>query len=172
MKEVSYLPWLRVLGVGSSVTNTLFIIDVLLCDSKEDQFLELRLEIDRRRKPTHGSGKTTRAVMIFLDSSNSVQEFYNSEHMADLKSQWVVRPITETIAASEKESAFLQATQAGAITLMIRDFGRGTDFKCFDSKMLDAGGVHVIQAFFSIEISEEIQMKGRTARQGAEGSYR
>jgi hypothetical protein len=154
------------------VTNTSFIIDVLLCDSKEDQFLELRLEIDRRRKPTHGSSRTTRAVMIFLDSRNSVQDFYNSEHMADLKSQGVVRTITETISASEKESAFLQATQAGAITLMIRDFGRGTDFKCFDSKMLDAGGVHVIQAFFSIEISEEIQIKGRTARQGAEGSYR
>jgi len=65
----------------------------------------------------------------------------------------------------------LQATRSGAITLMIREFGRGTDFKCFDSRMLDGGGVHVIQAFFSTEIAEEIQIKGRTARQGARGSY-
>ena len=47
-----------------------------------------------------------------------------------------------------------------------------TDFKVFDARLLQAGGVHVIQAFFSTELSEEIQIKGRCARQGAEGSFR
>ena len=37
--------------------------------------------------------------------------------------------------------------------------------------MLDGGGVHVIQAFFSTEHSEEIQIMGRTARQGDHGSF-
>ena len=55
---------------------------------------------------------------------------------------------------------------------MIREFDRGTDFKCFDSRMLSDGGVHVIQTFFSLDLSEEIQIKGRTARQGENGSYR
>lgn len=37
--------------------------------------------------------------------------------------------------------------------------------------MLQAGGVHVIQAFISVGLSEEIQIKGRCARQGADGSF-
>jgi preprotein translocase subunit SecA len=83
-----------------------------------------------------------------------------------------VRSITETIESHEKEGAFMKATAPGAISLMIRDYGRGTDFKCFDPRLIDAGGVHVIQAFFSNEIAEEVQIKGRTARQGGKGSYR
>jgi Mg-chelatase subunit ChlD len=37
--------------------------------------------------------------------------------------------------------------------------------------VLDKGGVHVIQTFFSVEKAEEVQIKGRTARQGKKGSY-
>jgi hypothetical protein len=33
------------------------------------------------------------------------------------------------------------------------------------------GGIHVIQTFLSNELSEEIQIKGRAARQGDAGSY-
>ena len=55
---------------------------------------------------------------------------------------------------------------------MIREYGRGTDFKYYDSRLLLAGGAHVIQAFFSTEQSEEVQIKGRCARQGTEGSFR
>ena len=49
-------------------------------------------------------------------------------------------------------------------------------FSCFyifieDHQRLQAGGVHVIQAFVSDDISEEIQIQGRTARQGKSGTY-
>jgi preprotein translocase subunit SecA len=54
---------------------------------------------------------------------------------------------------------------------MSRDFGRGTDFVCFDDEMDASGGVHVIQTFVSLDVSEEKQIKGRTARQGNQGSY-
>ena len=101
-----------------------------------------------------------------------MEAFYNSDHMNDWKESNAVRMITEEEDPSGKEAAFLRATESGAITLLIREYGRGTDFKCFDSKVLGAGGVHVIQAFFSVDIAEEMQIKGRTARQGAEGSYR
>ena len=90
--------------------------------------------------------------------------------MLDLES--TIRVLTEELAPRDKAGAFLQSTRSGAITLMIREYGRGTDFKVFDGAMLDGGGVHVIQAFFSTEIAEEIQIQGRTARQGARGSYR
>jgi preprotein translocase subunit SecA len=44
---------------------------------------------------------------------------------------------------------------------MIREVGRGTDFKCYDQALKNSGGVHVIQSFFSTDIAEEIQIKGR-----------
>jgi hypothetical protein len=50
------------------------------------------------------------------------------------------------------------------ITLFVRDFGRGTDFICHDDTVISRGGIVVIQAFYSIDKSEEIQIRGRTAR--------
>ncbi len=35
----------------------------------------------------------------------------------------------------------------------------------------DNGGLHVIQTFFSKELSEEVQIKGRTRRQGGNGTF-
>merc|ERR1711871_706170 len=55
--------------------------------------------------------------------------------------------------------------------LATRSFGRGTDFFCHDGALDNLGGVHVLQAFFSLSLSEEIQIKGRTGRQGSRGSY-
>lgn len=52
---------------------------------------------------------------------------------------------------------------------MTRDYGRGTDFKVFDESIFTLGthgGLHVIQTFLSVENSEEVQIRGRTARQG------
>jgi len=45
------------------------------------------------------------------------------------------------------------------------------DFACRDDHVEKQGGVHVIQTFLSEDISEEVQIKGRTARQGKRGSY-
>jgi hypothetical protein len=60
---------------------------------------------------------------------------------------------------------------AGRITLLTRAFGRGTDFICYDDRLQQNGGIHVIQTFFSFIKSEEVQIKGRTARQGNVGSF-
>lgn len=59
----------------------------------------------------------------------------------------------------------------GKVTYLTRIFGRGLDFVCRDDEVEKAGGVHVIQTFLSEDISEEIQIKGRTARQGKKGFY-
>ena len=37
--------------------------------------------------------------------------------------------------------------------------------------MLDAGGVNVIQAFYSVDVTEEAQTWKRTARKGVKRSY-
>lgn len=120
--------------------------------------------------PTKETQKVQRPVMIFFDSQETLFAFHNSTLMESLKKEVAV--VTEATPEYEKDSLFLKATEAGAITLMIRDFGRGTDFKCFDRRVLNAGGVHVIQAFFSKDLSEEIQIMGRCARQGTDGSFR
>ncbi|CAF4601763.1 unnamed protein product, partial [Rotaria sp. Silwood2] len=60
----------------------------------------------------------------------------------------------------------------GKVTLLTRTFGRGIDFLCSNKHLLAKGGIHVLQTFFSEELSEEVQIKGRTARQGDVGSYR
>ena len=142
---------------------------MIIADDDANFHLELRSEIDIRRK-SDKAGAPRRAVLVFFESREELEAFYESDQLLDLKS--ATRVLTEEIAPQDKEGAFLQATRSGAITLLIREFGRGTDFKCFDVRMLEGGGVHVIQAFFPTEIAEEIQIKGRTARQGARGSYR
>ena len=63
------------------------------------------------------------------------------------------------------------ASATGQVTLLSREFGRGLDFHCTDKKVDDLGGLHVVQTFLSEELSEEIQIRGRTARQKNRGSF-
>ncbi|ETO02833.1 hypothetical protein RFI_34580, partial [Reticulomyxa filosa] len=71
----------------------------------------------------------------------------------------------------EKESLVKRATSSGQVGLFTRAFGRGIDFVYRDQIVAANGGVHVIQTSLSEELSEEVQIKGRTARQGSYGSY-
>jgi len=68
-----------------------------------------------------------------------------------------------------------KTTNSEQVTLASAAFGRGSDFICHyeeGSIMEKNGGMEVIQTFLSESITEEIQIKGRTARQGQEGSYK
>ena len=47
-----------------------------------------------------------------------------------------------------------KSTLSGQITLMTREFGVGTDFKCFDDEVEKNDGVAVIQTFLSLNINE------------------
>jgi preprotein translocase subunit SecA len=58
------------------------------------------------------------------------------------------------------------ATRHGRITILTRSFGRGIDFVVEEDNVKSAGGVHVIQTFISEDVSESVQIEGRTARQG------
>jgi Mg-chelatase subunit ChlD len=66
----------------------------------------------------------------------------------------------------------VKATEPGMVTLLLREFGRGLDFQSLDQAVEDAGGVVVIQTFFSTTLSGQIQVIGRTARQTKKGKYR
>jgi len=79
--------------------------------------------------------------------------------------------LTEELNESEKERAVKESTKVNAVTFATRIFGRGTDFVVRDKLVINSGGIHIIQTFLSSSKSEEIQIKGRTARQGSRGSY-
>ena len=82
-----------------------------------------------------------------------------------------VQTITEETPRSDKERRVAKASSQGVITFITRALGRGMDFYCLDGIVLENGGVHVLQTFWSIDKSESIQIMGRTARQGQDGSY-
>ena len=138
----------------------------VVIESARAHFGALRSEINRRLVGTH---HLQRAVLVFFGSKQQLREFYHCDAMADLRD--AVRTMTEETSAAEKDNLVRQAVTPGSVTLLTREFGRGTDFKCFDDRLISAGGVHVIQTFVSDSLSEETQIKGRTARQGDIGSY-
>ncbi|XP_047142319.2 uncharacterized protein LOC105845986 [Hydra vulgaris] len=111
-----------------------------------------------------------RPVLVFFNTKTSLMEFYDSNKLTLNREN--IQVITEEISESikEKEMLIKRATISGQITFLTRVFGRGTDFVCSDQNVISNGGVHVVQTFFSEELSEEVQIQGRTARQGKDGS--
>jgi hypothetical protein len=95
--------------------------------------------------------------------------FYNSNEFEPLRNY--AQKLTEEANNQERKNLINSATLNGKITLFTRVFDRGTDFIVHDENISKNGGVHVIQTFLSEEYSEEIQCKGRTARQGEPGTY-
>ena len=110
-----------------------------------------------------------RAVLVFFETKKKVNDFLGSREMRKWRGQ--VRVMREEDTVADREQAVRQAVASKSITLLSRDFGRGTDFICYDDDLNTSGGVHVIQTFVSLEVSEQTQIKGRTARQGSNGSY-
>ena len=91
------------------------------------------------------------------------QEFYDFQHNCFI--------MTEKLNKQEKDAIGKRAPTANKITLMVKPFGRGTDFVVRDNLALNNGGPHVISTFLSEQESKEYQIKGRTARQGRDGLF-
>ncbi|KAL4489799.1 hypothetical protein ABPG72_022439 [Tetrahymena utriculariae] len=139
-------------------------------ENEDDYFKTLRQEInDNLNLASHN--KKQRSVLVFFDSTQNLNKFYNSPELSDLKMD--VEVITEELStqSDKKQQLIKKATISGQVTLLTASFGRGTDFICRDQRVLKNGGVHVIQTFYSNKKSEEVQIMGRSARQGQVGSY-
>ena len=111
-----------------------------------------------------------RAILVFFKSEEELEAFDKSSQLAEMKQ--IVQIITEKVSAKDRELYIKRAATVGVVTLLTRTFGRGTDFICRQPQLITHGGIHVLQTFFSEELSEEYQIKGRGARQGDRGSYR
>lgn len=79
--------------------------------------------------------------------------------------------VTEEMEKHEIAQLVKKATYTGRITCFTRKFVRGTDFQVRDQLVIINGGCCGIQCFPSESDSEEIQTKGRSARQGQAGSF-
>ncbi|CAF1149858.1 unnamed protein product [Adineta steineri] len=147
---------------GKSNRNYSSINDVEAVE-KSEYFMRIRGEIDLMIR-------AKRAILVFFESEERLLEFYNSDELASLRQS--VQLITERVSAKDRETFVKRAATDGKVTLLTRTFGRGTDFICRNQQVLANGGIHVLQTFFSKELSEEYQIMGRGARQGDRGSYR
>jgi uncharacterized protein YegL/GTP-binding protein EngB required for normal cell division len=113
--------------------------------------------------------KSQRAVIVFFQDRQRLNEYVECANYRKLGRQKLL--LTEDMSAGDKEFVINKAATACQITISSAVFGRGTDFFCKDTRVQKNGGVHIIQAFLSKDLSEEIQIQGRTARQGKKGSY-
>jgi len=141
-----------------------------IIDSRASFHINLTNEI-KYRLQSISTNNYQRAVLVFFETTKKLKEFLNSEPMKLIKSEQKVRILTEQTFPVDREGIIAYAVNSGGITLLGREFGRGTDFICHDDRLIQSGGIHVIQTFVSEEISEETQIKGRTARQGNKGSF-
>ncbi len=112
-----------------------------------------------------------RAVIVFFESFERMTEFQRSESYRQVIANTAVNILSEKTSKDDRDHIIKKAATAGQITLATKVFGRGTDFISRDTQLNDRGGTHIVQTFLSEMLSEEIQIQGRTARQGQEGSY-
>ncbi len=112
---------------------------------------------------------TQRAVFVVFENRTELEKFLDSTEYQPLRHETLV--LNEELNIAEKNFVISTSTSSGKITFFTKIFGRGTDFKVHDRIVSVNGGVHVIQTFLSEELSEEVQIKGRTARQSEDGSF-
>ncbi|CAF1408560.1 unnamed protein product [Adineta steineri] len=143
--------------------------DYLIVESEEDW--SEKIIIHARRHTSKN-----RSVLIFFYDEKQLNKFYQS-YSGDLGVNPFYVTQNEIYDGQNVNSIDIEkiikdqyAGHHGKITLLTKEFGRGVDFQA-EAKVNESGGVHVIQTFFSENIKEEIQIKGRTARKDDPGSY-
>ncbi|EAR94029.2 SecA DEAD-box-like domain protein (macronuclear) [Tetrahymena thermophila SB210] len=109
------------------------------------------------------------SVLIFFKDSESLIQYHKSNYLYLPKENYLV--FTDHDSSEDFNFQVLRVTKSGQIGLFVREYGRGTDFISLDPMVNESGGVVVIQTFLSDNKTEEIQIKGRTARQGQQGQY-
>ncbi|WP_264685760.1 hypothetical protein [Wolbachia endosymbiont (group B) of Pandemis corylana] len=128
--------------------------------NSEEEWLS---KIFNRANSKVGSGQS---VLIFFDTDVEIRKF-KEKFFGKFDRLHI---LTENTEEHTKEKYIDEAGIAKTITLATRGMGRGVDFKS-SVAVENSGGVHVIQTFFSLDIKEETQIKGRTARKDNKGSY-
>jgi len=107
-----------------------------------------------------------RPVLVFFESEECIKTFLSSEYGGQILSHQLIVESTPDV-----PDRVAKATAPSQVTLISRVFGRGLDFKVHHPSIEDCGGVYVLCTFYPQSAGEEIQIMGRTARQGKRGTY-
>ncbi|KAL1381419.1 hypothetical protein pipiens_013472 [Culex pipiens pipiens] len=110
--------------------------------------------------------KNKRSVLVIFDTEETINTF-RQQFAAQFDR---LNVLTINTHPDEKEKFITESGVSRTITLATREMGRGVDYKS-SVAVEKNGGVHVIQTFYSLDIKEETQIKGRTARKDNRGSY-
>jgi len=141
--------------------------DVQVTSNDSEHKIAITEEIMQRLAPLREGMDGQRSVIIFFETKEELMRYYECAEFSRYKET------AKLMFEGKKylESIIEGATVQGAVTLATRSFGRGTDFKVFDQRMLRCGGVHILLTFYPKEISELVQIMGRGSRQGDAGSF-
>ena len=153
IKKLSYAP--SVYGAPRRQFDT--ATNVCVLKAKSEWFLRISQQISDKIN-------SQRAVITFFETRALIEEFLQQQN-GQISNFNILDEST-----AYKENLIRKATASRNITFCTRPFGRGVDFVCRDETTTQNGGVHVVVTFFPSSTSEEIQIKGRTARQGDPGS--
>lgn len=147
--------------------------DFVLTENQGDWFENIKTSVRKQIA-------SNRSVLVFFENETLLDEFYKS-HSGDLSGIIPYYVTLNKIFYDKEEKKYddsdlnrlitdQYAGHHGKVTLLTKYFGRGLDFQT-ETSVNEKNGIHVIQTFFSLDIKEEIQIKGRTARKDESGSY-
>eukprot|EP00808_Paulinella_micropora_P010728 g29972.t1 len=148
----------RVSQDGLYENKNLKVEDTQVFETMDGMFQAIKTRIGK----LDFGGKGSKPCCVFFESEKILQEFYKA---------WPSAKVVNIGDDTKIAPKIGQAGSPGTVTLLPSVFGRGTDFQVNDKAVEAAGGMHVIQAFFADALSEEAQIKGRTARQKKSGSF-
>jgi preprotein translocase subunit SecA len=111
---------------------------------------------------------------VFFETDELLKQYQTSQ-VSVLRSRNCsledIRVLNSKVEGKQRDELIPRACKPRAITLCSREFGRGEDFKVYNTNLIQAGGLHVISTFLPLDISEQVQIQGRTGRQTNPGSF-
>jgi len=150
--------------------KSLNIEDMVLipkCDTRCSHFDSIKQDI--KEKLEHGRG-----CLVVFETYSLLKDFGDDLKQTPIEHQHYEFPeiLHQELTTQERDAVILRSVRQHKITLITRNYGRGTDFICRDDALVKSGGMHVILTFYPDIKTEEIQIKGRTCRQDDPGSFR
>lgn len=138
---------------------------------RDSVFIEANLDEYYRkiREEVQQNVDRGRPVLVFFESESELRAWGNSSYGT---SSFPTGQVASITAATPNIDHYIQrASRAKIVTLLAREHGRGLDFKGTSDKVDAAKGIHIVHTFLSEDPSEEVQIQGRTARMGKNGTY-
>ncbi len=139
----------------------------------DDYNLKLTEKINRNRLDHKTLTNPIRPVLVFFDNEEELTKFYKSdEFKAHRESDAIKLMTSENITTpAERELAINDATFAGAITLAVKEHGRGSDYMLTDPVVINNGGMAVLDGNLPDTAAEQRQHMGRAGRQSQDGTF-